>query len=150
MFNVKIGPALCAYPSGCAHQGSVVLDLGAALTTNRNGYLVLPVQFQFQPGSLGHHGADRVPVRRAAADARPVSLPANQRRLCGTAWPTSRRAACQTRCSTAGVILAEFGIKYVLRGRWNFGGEVVSLPLFLNSSGAQLYYRFHLSAGVNF
>lgn len=149
MFNVKIGPAICAYPSTCSHYGSAVLDLGAALTSNRNGYLILPVQFQFRPGAsaimvpIGFQYDIRLPKR---------GLYLYPRISAGYAALLSDvpSAGMPSTLLHSGIIIAEFGIKYVIRGRWNLGGEVVSLPLFLNSSGAQLYYRFHLSAGVNF
>ena len=50
----------------------------------------------------------------------------------------------------SGVLIPELGVKYVLHGRWNFGGELFSLPFFFNANGVLLHYRVLLSAGVNF
>lgn len=149
MFNVKIGPAFCLYPSNtCAHQGSIVLDLGAALTRNRNGYLVLPVQFQFLPGAsaiivpVGFQYDVRLPLRGLYIYPRIV---AGYAALLTDGQPGTPQTVLHS-----GVLIPEFGLKYILNGRWNFGGEVFSLPLFFNTSGAQLFYRVHLSAGVTF
>mgnify|MGYP001002916087 CR=1 FL=1 len=151
MFNVKIGPAFCLYLSTsntCAHQGSIVLDLGAALTRNRNGYLILPVQFQFQPGAsaiivpVGFQYDVRLPFRGFYVYPRIV---AGYAALLTDGQPGTPQTVVHS-----GVLIPEFGLKYILNGRWNLGGEVFSLPLFFNASGAQLYYRVHLSAGVTF
>lgn len=148
MFNIKIGPAFCLYPSNCAHQGSIVLDLGAALTRNRNGYLVLPVQFQFQPGAsaiivpVGFQYDVRLPLRGLYVYPRIV---AGYAALLTDGQPGTPQTVVHS-----GALIPEFGIKYILNGRWNFGGEVFSLPLLFNVNGAQLYYRVHLSVGVTF
>jgi len=149
MFNVKIGPAFCVLPSNCPHQGSVVLDLGAALTANRNGYLLLPVQFQFLPGAsaiivpIGFQYDVRLPLRGLYIYPRvSVGYAALLSDVPSSTLPST--------LVHSGVLIAEFGFKYILRGRWNLGGELVSLPLFFNTYGAELYFRIHLSAGVNF
>lgn len=148
MFNVKIGPAFCLYPSGCAHQGAIVLDLGAALTRNRNGYLVLPVQFQFQPGAsaiivpVGFQYDVRLPFRGVYIYPR---IMAGYAALLTDGPPGTMQTVVHS-----GVLIPELGVKYILHGRWNFGGEIFSLPFYFNSNGVQLYYRVQLSAGVNF
>ncbi len=148
MFNIKIGPAFCLYPSGCAHQGSIVLDLGAALTRNRNGYLVLPVQFQFLPGAsaiivpVGFQYDVRLPLRGLYIYPRIV--------VGYAALLTDGQPGTPQTVVHSGALIPEFGVKYILNGRWNFGGEIFSLPLLFNANGAQLFYRVHLSVGVTF
>lgn len=148
MFNVKIGPAFCLYPSNCPHQGAIVLDLGAALTRNRNGYLLLPVQFQFLPGAsaiivpVGFQYDVRLPFRGGYFYPRIMAGYA--------ALLTDGQVGTPQSVLHSGVLIPELGIKYILNGRWNFGGEFFSLPFFFNSTGVQLYYRILLSAGITF
>ena len=148
MFNVKIGPAFCLFPNGCAHQGALVLDLGAALTRNRNGYLLLPVQFQFLPGAsaiivpVGFQYDVRVPFRGVYFYPRIMAGYA--------ALLTDNSPGTPQTVVHSGVLIPELGVKYILNGRWNFGGEFFSLPFFFNANGVVLFYRFQLSAGVNF
>lgn len=148
MFNVKIGPAFCLFPSGCAHQGAIVLDLGAAVTRNRNGYLLLPVQFQFLPGAsaiivpVGFQYDVRLPFRGGYFYPRIMAGYA--------ALLTDNSPGTPQTVVHSGVLIPELGVKYILNGRWNFGGEFFSLPFFFNANGPVLFYRVQLSAGVNF
>ena len=149
MANVKVGPSVCLYT--CTHQGVLALELGFSVLPNKNGYLVLPLQFQF--GTAG--AAVMVPLGFQYDIALPF-LPGlyvyprfsiGYAYLIDTSSPGSPTAH-------AGFILPEFGVKYVWRGRWNFGGELVSIPIIFgqNNAGsfADIFYRILLSAGVNF
>jgi hypothetical protein len=149
MLNLKLGPALCAYPTGCPHQGVFVLDLGAALTQNRNGYLILPLQLQFQTGvvavlvPIGFQYDIKVPVRGLYVYPR---ISAGYAALISDGTQPGLPAGFMH----SGVIIPEFGLKYVVHGRWNLGGELFSLPVFVNANGAQIYYRLAFTVGVNF
>lgn len=141
MANFKIGPALGAYNAG--HQGAIVLEGGMALLADRSLYLLLPLQFQFAQGGgsiiipAGLQYDIRLPVR---------GLFVYPRLSMGYAAVIVQDAGT----SHLGMIAPEFGIKYVLKGRWNLGGEPVSLPIFFSSGGASLNYRILLYAGANF
>lgn len=145
MVNFKIGPAFGAYNAG--HQGAIVLDAGFSVLPNKNAYILLPLQFQFAEGG----GAIIVPVgfQYDIAIPKAPGLYLYPRLSMGyAAFIVS--ALGRTQASHFGMITPEFGAKYVFRGRWNFGGEVFSLPIFFTSGGAALFYRLLVSVGVNF
>lgn len=149
MANVKVGPSLCLYT--CTHQGVLALELGYSVLPNKNGYLVLPLQFQFGPAGA----AVMVPLGFQYDIALPFlpGLYVYPRFSIGYAYLIDTSAPGSP-TAHAGFILPEFGLKYVWRGRWNFGGELVSIPIIFgqNSAGsfADIFYRVLLSAGVNF
>lgn len=141
MANLKIGPALGAYNAG--HQGAIVLEGGMAVLPDRSLYVLLPLQFQFAQGG----GSIIIPVGLQYDIRLPVKgLYVYPRLSIGYA------AVIASGVDTAhlGMVNPEFGIKYVYKGRWNFGGEPFSLPIFFSGGGASLNYRILLSAGANF
>ena len=151
MLNLKIGPAPCIYPSGCnTHQGALALDLGYAISADRNAYVVLPIQLQFQQNFTGII----VPVGfQYDIPLPPKGLYLYPRLLFGyAAGVTTGPSGTPNQVQTAhkGFLAPEMGLKYVLNGRFNFGGEFFSLPLFFDKDGSTLFYRIMLSAGVNF
>jgi len=147
--GLKIGPALCLY--ACEHQGALVVEIGYSVLPNKNAYLIFPLQFQFAPSGA----AVIVPVafQYDIAVPRLTGLYVYPRLTVGYALildnATSGAAPLH-----GGIVMPEFGLKYVFRGRWNLGGELFSLPfLFGQDPGGsflRLYYRITLSAGVNF
>lgn len=142
MANFRIGPAFGAY--NAAHMGAIVLEFGVALLGNNNGYLIVPLQFQFREGG----GAVVLPVGFQYDFALPIKglylyprLSLGYAALIASGAPTTH----------VGVLIPEFGAKYVmLKGRLNVGGEIFSLPIAFNGDGASLFYRIMLMAGVNF
>ena len=145
MANFKIGPAFGAHNAG--HQGAIVLDLGWSVLPNKNAYLLLPLQFHFAQGG----GAVILPVgfQYDIGIAKVPGLYLYPRLSLGYAAFIAS-AEGQTVTSHFGVLTPEFGAKYVFKGRWNFGGEIFSLPIFFAKGGAAVQYRILLSAGVNF
>ena len=145
MVNFKIGPAIGAYNS--AHLGAIVLEGGWAVLENKSLYLVVPLQFHFTSGGGSFH----LPVGLQYDVTLPVkNLYVYPRLSMGYLLAFAGDGAGNTVTSHFGVITPEFGIKYVLNGRWNLGGEPVSLPIAFNSGGAALQYRILLTAGANF
>lgn len=145
MANFKIGPAFGAHNTG--HQGAIVLDVGWSVLSNKNGYLLLPLQFQFAQGG----GAVVVPVGfqyDIPIHAVPGLYLYPRLSLGYAAFIASAEGETQT--SHFGALIPEFGAKYVLKGRWNLGGEIFSLPVYFNSGGAAVSYRILLSGGMNF
>lgn len=145
MANFKIGPSFGAYNAG--HQGAIVLELGWSVLPNKNAYLLFPLQFQFASGG----GAVILPVgfQYDIAIAKVPGLYLYPRlSLAYAAFIASAFGSTST--THFGALIPEFGAKYVLKGRWNFGGEIFSLPIFFNSGGAAIQYRILLSAGMNF
>jgi hypothetical protein len=148
MLNFKIGPALCLY--ACSHQGVMLLEIGYSVLPNKNAYLLLPLQAQFAPSG----SVVMVPIgfQYDLPVSRVPGLYFYPRLSIGYALiiDNVNSSAPQTH---GGVILPEFGVKYVHRGRFNIGGEFFSLPLVLGPTAVgnlNLYYRITLSAGLNF
>ena len=48
-----------------------------------------------------------------------------------------------------GILIPEFGIKYVVNGALNLGFEPFSLPVFFNGNGYNIWYRFMFYIGFN-
>jgi len=143
--NFKIGPAIGAHNAG--HHGAIVLEAGWSVLPNKNAYLLLPLQFQFAEGG----GAVILPVgfQYDIGISKVPGLYLYPRFSVGYA-AFFASAFGQTTTTHFGVILPEFGAKYVYKGRFNFGGEIFSLPIYFAEGGAALQYRILLSAGLNF
>jgi hypothetical protein len=149
MASLKIGPGICLY--NCNHQGAAVIEFGYSVLPNKNAYLLLPLQFQFGPNGssvivpLGFQYDLEIP--------RVPGLYFYPRFSMGYALIIND-VALGALTVHAGVIIPELGLKYVWKGRWNFGGEFFSLPIFFGQTSmggfATMYYRILLSAGVNF
>ena len=148
MFNFKIGPAFGVYSAG--HAGTIVLDFGWSVLPNKNAYLLIPLQFQFAQG----FGSVIIPVGFQYDFQMPVkNLFIYPRLSIGYAAFFGGGATVHT-----GTFIPEFGAKYVFRGRWNFGAELFSLPIFFgrvssfgqNSVSTSVFYRMLFYAGVNF
>ena len=150
MFNLKIGPAICA--TGCtSHEGALVLDFGWSVLPNKHAYVVVPLQFHFSTttaavmvpfGFQYDFGISKVP-----------GLYIYPRVSLGYAALFDSSTGVQTTTHT-GVFLPELGAKFILRGRFNFGGEIFSLPVVFGrgpfSTLVNVSYRILVYAGVNF
>ncbi len=145
MANFKIGPAIGAHNAG--HQGAIVLEAGWSVLPNKNAYLLFPLQFQFAEGG----GAIILPVgfQYDIGIKQVPGLYLYPRLSFGYAAFIAS-ALGQTATTHFGVLMPEFGAKYVYKGRYNFGGEIFSLPIYFNDGGAAVQYRILLSAGMNF
>ncbi len=150
MLNLKIGPAICA--TGCvAHEGAVVADIGWSVLPNKNAYVVVPLQFQFSTTTA----AVMVPFgfQYDFAISKVPGLYIYPRVSVGYAALFDSSTGVQT-TTHAGLFLPELGAKFILRGRFNFGGEIFSLPVVFGrgpfSTVVDVYYRILVYAGVNF
>lgn len=148
MFNFKIGPAFGVYSAG--HSGAIVLDFGWSVLPNKNAYLLIPLQFQFAQGV----GSVIIPVGFQYDFQMPLkNLFIYPRLSIGYAAFFGGGATVHT-----GTFIPEFGAKYVFRGRWNFGAELFSLPIFFgrvssfgqDTVSTSVFYRMLFYAGVNF
>ncbi len=132
------------------------LEAGFALNTARTVYLLFSPQFQlervngqvtstFLMAPLGIQ-VD-IPIRSAPG------LYLYPRLSVGyTLWIVSEDSTNPSSGNLllhTGVILPEFGIKYVIKGRVNIGFEAFSMPIIFNSRAALFFYRPLLSIGVN-
>lgn len=150
LFNLKLGPAICA--TGCtSHEGALVLDFGWSVLPNKNAYVVVPLQFQFSAttaavmvpfGFQYDFGISKLP-----------GLYIYPRLSLGYAALFDSSTGVQT-TTHAGLVLPELGAKFILRGRFNIGGEIFSLPVFFGrgpfSTLVNVSYRILVYAGVNF
>lgn len=150
MLNLKIGPSICA--TGCtSHEGAAVLDFGWSVLPNKHAYVVVPLQFHFSMttaavmvpfGFQYDFGISKVP-----------GLYLYPRVSVGYAALFDSSTGVQT-TTHAGLFLPELGAKFILRGRFNFGGEIFSLPVIFGrgpfSTLVNVSYRILLYAGVNF
>lgn len=148
MANFKIGPAVCLY--ACSHQGTMLLEIGYSVLPNKNAYLLLPLQVQFAPSG----SVVMVPIgfQYDLPVSRVPGLYFYPRFSVGYALIIDNENSSAPR-THGGVILPEFGVKYVYHGRFNIGGEFFSLPLVMGNTAVgylNLYYRITLSAGLNF
>ncbi len=168
MFNLKLGPAFPVYddfytpsttttaplPPSCATfpydcpdtglgvTGTLMLDFGFAVTPDRNGYLLFPLQFQFsKAGSfvlipIGFQYDIPLPVK---------GLYLTPRFSGGYAAYVVRGH----RVADLGAIVPEFGAKYVFARRWNVGVDAFSLPIYFGDFTA-VSYRLLVYGGANF
>lgn len=161
MFNMKLGAAIGIPGDGgslfyTADQFLLQLEFGGALDAGRQAYLTFPLTFELG-GSYNYYnlrgpsGYNVVMVPLAFQYDIPIravpGLYLYPRGQIGYAAFIGRNGAGT---SHFGFIAPEFGIKYVLKRRWNFGGEPFSLPVFFNRDGALMNYRLTFYAGVNF
>lgn len=151
MVNLKVGPAICA--TGCpSHEGAAGLEIGWSVLPNKNAYVVVPLQFQFSSST----SAVLVPLgfQYDFAISRVPGLYIYPRISLGyAALFNSSTGVTQTQ--HGGVFIPEAGIKFILRGRFNFGGEFFSLPVLFGPgdfgrSFTYVYYRILVHAGINF
>lgn len=162
MFNLKLGGALNLYASNSgAGPSSFVMVLDAGYAIVKNGYLLFAPQFQvggtsFAVGNLLAVGYTVTSIILPVGFQYDIPLP-----LAGlflTPRASIGYAARVVGCDGCGVshsgfVALEFGVKYVLHNRWNFGVDPVSLPIFFgggpNHDQAFLDYRFLVYAGAN-
>lgn len=173
MANLKLGPSFLAYPtygSGVTFaMAALTLEFGYAVTPDRNGYLTGKLDFQMSSlvsyisiPAIGFQYDVRLPVRGLYLTPR-GSI--GYALAVGTSTATCGIAACitQTSYEHLGVFTAEIGVKYIYRGRFNFGFDPFSLPIYFNGpstecigsscvsrAGVGVFYRFQFYAGANF
>ncbi len=151
MLNLRFGPPIDLVNS--ANMFAVGIDLGGAITLNRNGYVLLQPEVQF--------GSDLTAVLVPAGFQYDIPLPLRglyiyPRISMGYAAFISSytdRAGPITVTSRGtthlGVAIPELGIKYVARGRFNFAFEPFSLPVFFNGETYAIQWRLMFSVGLN-
>lgn len=160
MLNVRFGPAvplvvgngisnmsLTQFPTELAFG----LEAGVALGAGRSAYLTLPLQFQFEMQSGTLTTAWIVVPLAFQYDIAIPAAPGLYLYPRLTAGYTAAITPNGTTGTTAhmGAVIPEFGLKYVLLRRVNFGLEPLGLPVFFNDKSALLFYRLMAYVGVN-
>jgi hypothetical protein len=156
MLNLKLGPIFGFYSSQIQAPievgPSLMLEFGIAVTPDHHGYLTFPISVSiFEGGSflaipVGFQYDIPLPVRglyitpRASLGYTLEIVPSGPGYF-GFSYVGFFHL---------GVFTPEVGIKYVFKGRWNFGFDPFSLPVFFNSDSAAVFYRFLFYGGVNF
>lgn len=166
MFNLKLGAAI-GIPGDNNNLGTTLdqfllqLEFGGAVDSQRQLYLLFPLTFHVGGGcaAVGVFGTCVAVAGRYSTILVPLGVQYDIpiRAVPGLyLYPRGQLgyAAFISRdgfgTNHFGFIAPEFGIKYVLKQRWNFGGEPFSLPIYFNGNGALLNYRLTFYAGVNF
>lgn len=175
MANLKIGPAVLAYPTFSSGvtlvQAALIAEFGFAVTPNRNGYLLFPLGFQLSPGSslitipVGFQYDVPLPVRGLYLTPRGI-VGYTAAISSGTFCSGSSGLSCTstTFVSHLGVVIPEIGVKYIIKGRFHVGFDPFSLPIYFggsdgcNASGtvctksaaAVVFYRLLFYGGINF
>lgn len=150
MANLKIGPAICAYTCP-SHEGALVVDIGWSVLPNKNAYVIIPLQFQFSTTTA----AVIAPFgfQYDLAISRVPGLYIYPRLSLGYAALLDSSTGVTT-TTHAGILLPELGAKFILRGRFNFGGEFFSLPVIFGRGPfggfVDVFYRILVYAGINF
>jgi hypothetical protein len=155
MVNARVGPAIGLHDTGGAGRPAFStaaggVELGVALTPDRRGYLIVPLQVQ--PGLW--YAAYMFPVGFEYDFKLSAKGPLLTARLSG-GYALVHKYLYPTQLLDFGFVLPELGVKYVWHKRWNFGFDFFSLPIGFgrddnNVSIVGVFYRLALYAGVNF
>ncbi len=143
MLNLKLGPAIGV--SNADTEFALVLDANYGIAFNRNLYIGLPINLQFS-GSVFTGGLFPIQVQYDFAIPQVRGLYVYPRFVVGYGLIHVSGGGGGT--SSAAFIEPAAGVKYILNGRWNFGFEPFSMPIFARS-GAAVFYRLLFYAGIN-
>lgn len=155
MLNVRAGLAvgIANADRDLQYLGAVGIDLGVAVSSDYNAYLVLMPQLDVRPNvynvmvplgfqydirlfrglflyprvSLGYAAL----ISNAAVDFGSIHLSASQ-------------------VTHGGIGIPELGMKYVINGRFNLGLEPLSFPIFFTDNSYAVWYRAMAFLGGNF
>ncbi|HEX6835314.1 MAG TPA: hypothetical protein VF334_02020 [Polyangia bacterium] len=154
MINLRAGPAIGLKDTGGAGRpafstAAAGVELGVAVTPDRRGYLIMPLQVQ--PGAW--YAAVMFPLGFEYDFKLSAKGPFLTARLSGGYALVEKYYIPKQ--MNFGFVLPELGIKHVWRKRWNLGFDFFSLPIGFgrddnNVSIVAIFYRLALYAGVNF
>lgn len=179
MFNFKLGPAIPVYFKDLAPgfsaldalpaQFAMELEFGFALDKNRQAYLTFPFQFEVVQrsvliGPVGVFNVTYATIMIPVAFQYDIPISAvpglyiYPRMTVGyAAFVIGTNQSSSTNTINYGVLIPEFGIKYVFRQRINFGFEPFGLPMFFNGDSNnnnggsfRMEYRMMFYGGINF
>jgi len=157
MMNFRFGPAFWLqnpyydYANARVH-GSFSLDLGFAVTPDRNGYLVLSPHVQGRPGFVnfglpfGFQYDFR--ITRSFYLYPRVSIGYGAMIYTG-AYQYGPFVYYDSHVDHGGMFIPEFGLKWVIRRSFNIGLEPFSLPVWFNGDYYSVWYRFLFFLGFN-
>lgn len=155
MLNVRGGPVFGVYnaENDLRFIGALGIDLGVAVSQNRNAYLIFTPQAQFRENifqiiiPVGFQYDFRI-VRGLYIYPR-VSI-GYSALIAGSSINVGSLKFSASETWHGGVAIPELGLKYVVNSRFNLGIEPLSLPVFFNSDNYMIWYRVMAFLGGNF
>lgn len=154
MFNLKMGGAFSLFYGDGYHYLSyphfflLEAEAGLALDKNRAAYLIFSPQFALR--------GDMSMIMLPFGFQYDIPLPLPGLYLTprasagfGAVIYNGFYYAGYNTSEFVGFVTPEFGAKYVLKGRLNFGAELFSLPIIFGSNGVAVHYRALIYGGIN-
>lgn len=157
MMNFRFGPSIWLQNRYYNYQdarfmGAFAIDLGFAVTPDRNGYLVLSPQIQGRPGfanfSIPFGFQYDIRIARGFYLYPRVSIGYGAMVYPG-AYQYGPYVYYDTHTDHGGIFVPEFGLKWVIRGNFNIGLEPFSLPVWFNGDYYSVWYRAMFFLGFN-
>ena len=154
MMNFRGGPAfgVANADNSLRFVGALGVDLGFAVSHDYNAYIVLTPQLQLRDSffNLSLPIGFQYDIRIARGLYLYPRASIGYSALIFTSsfdYGPFRYYASTT--VHGGILIPEFGLKYVVNGRLNLGFEPFSLPIFFNGDGYNIWYRFMFFIGFN-
>jgi hypothetical protein len=140
LFNLRTGPSVVLTNGNVA--GDIGLDVGYAFSSDLNAYLLFLPQAEFM--------VDTSLLILPLGFQYDIQIPKTNLYVCPRV-ALGYAAIVSSNMPTIHVGWGEpaVGLKYVLKGRWNFGVDPISFPILFTTSRAVGEYRFHVYFGVN-
>jgi hypothetical protein len=156
MMNFRGGPAFEVgrsdnYPN-LSLAGAFGLDFGFAVSPDWAAYIVLTPNLQFRDSFFNV----QIPIG-FQYDIRltrglylyPRASIGYSARIFTSSFDYGPFQYYSSRTEHGGILIPEFGLKYVVNGALNLGFEPFSLPVFFNGDGFSVWYRFMFYIGFN-
>ena len=154
MMNFRGGPAfgVANADNSLRFVGALGVDLGFAVSRDYNAYIVLTPQLQLRDSffNISIPIGFQYDIRIARGLYLYPRASIGYSALIFTSsfdYGPFRYYASTT--VHGGILIPEFGLKYVVNGRLNLGFEPFSLPIFFNGDGYNIWYRFMFFIGFN-
>ncbi len=154
MMNFRGGPAfgVANADNSLRFVGALGVDLGFAVSHDYNAYIVLTPQLQLRDSffNISLPIGFQYDIRIARGLYLYPRASIGYSALIFTSsfdYGPFRYYASTT--VHGGILIPEFGLKYVVNGRLNLGFEPFSLPIFFNGDGYNIWYRFMFFIGFN-
>lgn len=157
MMNFRFGPSIWLQNDYYDYRnarllGAFAIDLGFAVTPDRNGYLILSPQIQGRPGfanfALPFGFQYDIRIARGFYLYPRVSIGYGAMIYPG-AYQYGPYVYYDTHTDHGGIFIPEFGLKWVIRGSFNIGVEPFSLPVWFNGDYYSIWYRAMFFLGFN-
>ncbi len=157
MMNFRFGPSIWLQDQVYDYVdsrllGSFAVDIGFAVTPDRNGYIILTPQVQGRPGfaNVGLPIGFQYDIHLARGF---YLYPRVSFGYGAMIYPGGYQFGPYyydtTQVDHGGMFIPEIGLKWVVRGSFNIGVEPFSLPVWFNGDYYSMWYRFLFFLGFN-